>query len=119
MRSGAAAVSSGSENAPSGGSRVTSLASHGGRGSDAIEGAVALKHDAQHALSPTKRLEALQWSKTPTPLPQQGRTPRRSQAQRLRGRDVRRMREFHAGAEWDLHEVRYVWELDGEFVNMK
>jgi hypothetical protein len=26
------------------------------------------------------------------------------------------MREFHAGAEWDLHEVRYVREHDGVFV---
>jgi len=26
------------------------------------------------------------------------------------------MREFHAGAEWDLHEVRYVWIDDGVFV---
>ena len=27
------------------------------------------------------------------------------------------MREFHAGAEWDLHEVRYVWQHDGVFVS--
>jgi hypothetical protein len=29
---------------------------------------------------------------------------------------VRRMREFHAGAEWHVHEVRYVWKHDGMFV---
>jgi ribonucleoside-diphosphate reductase alpha chain len=49
---------------PGGGSRVTSLASHGqARAADAIEGAVALKQESQHELSPTERLEALQWSK--------------------------------------------------------
>jgi len=44
---------------------VTSLASHGptARAADAIEGAVALKQEAQHDLSPTEKLEALQWSK--------------------------------------------------------
>jgi ribonucleoside-diphosphate reductase alpha chain len=66
MRGGSAAIASGSDNAPAGGSRVTSLASHGAtaRGaSDALEGAVALKQEAQHDLSPTEKLEALQWSK--------------------------------------------------------
>jgi len=33
------------------------------RASDATEGAVALKQEAQHDLSPTEKLEALQWSK--------------------------------------------------------
>jgi ribonucleoside-diphosphate reductase alpha chain len=44
---------------------VTSMASHGptSRATDAIEGAVALKQEAQHDLSPTEKLEALQWSK--------------------------------------------------------
>jgi ribonucleoside-diphosphate reductase alpha chain len=44
---------------------VTSMASHGAtaRGNDAAEGAVALKQEAQHDLSPTEKLEALQWSK--------------------------------------------------------
>jgi ribonucleoside-diphosphate reductase alpha chain len=65
MRGGSAAISSGSDNAPAGGSKVTSLASHGAsaRVSDALEGAVALKQEAQHDLSPTEKLEALQWSK--------------------------------------------------------
>ncbi len=44
---------------------VTSMAAHGAsaRASDAVEGAVALKQEAQHDLSPTEKLEALQWSK--------------------------------------------------------
>jgi ribonucleoside-diphosphate reductase alpha chain len=68
MRGGSAAMTSGNDSAPSGGSRVTSLASHGqtshGPASrDATEGAVALKQETQHDLSPTEKLEALQWSK--------------------------------------------------------
>ena len=48
-----------------GSGNVTSMASHGptARASDAVEGAVALKQEAQHDLSPTEKLEALQWSK--------------------------------------------------------
>jgi ribonucleoside-diphosphate reductase alpha chain len=67
MRGGAAAVASGNDSAPSGGSKVTSLASHGAtaRGAgETSEGAVALKQEAQHDLSPTEKLEALQWSKS-------------------------------------------------------
>ncbi len=47
---------------------VTSMASHGAsaRASDAVEGAVALKQESQHDLSPTEKLEALQWSKSGT-----------------------------------------------------
>lgn len=66
MRGGSTAVSSGNDSAPAGGSKVTSLASHGAtaRGAgDVLEGAVALKQEAQHDLSPTEKLEALQWSK--------------------------------------------------------
>jgi ribonucleoside-diphosphate reductase alpha chain len=65
MRGGSTAVSAGADNAPSGGSRVTSLAAHGAasRAADALEGAVALKQESQHDLSPTEKLEALQWSK--------------------------------------------------------
>jgi ribonucleoside-diphosphate reductase alpha chain len=63
MRGGSAAVSQNSDNAPSGGSRVTALAPGHARASDAIEGAVALKQETQHDLSPTEKLEALQWSK--------------------------------------------------------
>lgn len=62
MRGGSAAVASTSDNAPAGGSRVTSLASRGA--GDALEGAVALKQEVSHDLSPTEKLEALQWSKT-------------------------------------------------------
>ena len=44
---------------------VTAMSSHGAtaRNSDTVEGAVALKQEAQHDLSPTEKLEALQWSK--------------------------------------------------------
>jgi ribonucleoside-diphosphate reductase alpha chain len=51
-----------------GSGNVTSLASHGptARSTDAVEGAVALKQEAQHDLSPTEKLEALQWSKAGT-----------------------------------------------------
>jgi ribonucleoside-diphosphate reductase alpha chain len=44
---------------------VTAMASHGAtaRAGDALEGAVALKQEAQHDLSPTEKLEAMQWSK--------------------------------------------------------
>ena len=54
--------------ATDGGSKVTALASHGAtsRASEAVEGAVALKQDAQHDLSPTEKLEQLQWSKAGT-----------------------------------------------------
>ncbi|MGJ4953207.1 vitamin B12-dependent ribonucleotide reductase [Bradyrhizobium sp. HKCCYLS20291] len=48
---------------PSGG-RVTALASS--RAGDAIDGAVAYKQEPQHDLSPTEKLEALQWSKAGT-----------------------------------------------------
>src|SRR4030081_1667113 len=46
-------------------SNVTAMASHGptARNSDTVEGAVALKQESQHDLSPTEKLEALQWSK--------------------------------------------------------
>jgi ribonucleoside-diphosphate reductase alpha chain len=49
-------------------SNVTSMAAHGAsaRASDAVEGAVALKQESQHDMSPTEKLEALQWSKTGT-----------------------------------------------------
>jgi ribonucleoside-diphosphate reductase alpha chain len=47
---------------------VTSMASHGptARGNDTAEGAVALKQESQHDLSPTEKLESLQWSKAGT-----------------------------------------------------
>ncbi|MCK1299998.1 vitamin B12-dependent ribonucleotide reductase [Bradyrhizobium sp. 24] len=67
MRGGSTAVAQGNDSAPSGGSKVTSLASHGaGRAGDVLEGAVALKQDVAHDLSPTEKLEALQWSKSGT-----------------------------------------------------
>src|SRR5258708_22117990 len=43
---------------------VTAIASHGpsARTADSLEGAVALKQETQHDLSPTEKLEAMQWS---------------------------------------------------------
>ncbi len=54
-----------SETDARGGNNVTAIAGHGpsARLSDTQEGAVALKQEAQHDLSPTEKLEALQWSK--------------------------------------------------------
>src|SRR4029079_19343023 len=48
-----------------GSSNVTAMTSHGpsARVADTLEGAVALKQETQHDLSPTEKLEALQWSK--------------------------------------------------------
>ncbi|RXG88474.1 vitamin B12-dependent ribonucleotide reductase [Bradyrhizobium zhanjiangense] len=68
MRGGSTAVSQGNDSAPAGGSKVTALASHGtsARVGDALEGAVALKQEASHDLSPTEKLEQLQWSKAGT-----------------------------------------------------
>jgi ribonucleoside-diphosphate reductase alpha chain len=63
MRGGSAAIGSGSDSAPAGGSRVTSLSPGHNRVAESLEGAVALKQEAQHELSPTEKLEALQWSK--------------------------------------------------------
>lgn len=65
MRGGSAAISQGNDSAPSGGSKVTAMAAHAtsARLGDAIEGVVALKQEVQHDLSPTEKLEALQWSK--------------------------------------------------------
>ncbi|WP_339026620.1 vitamin B12-dependent ribonucleotide reductase [Bradyrhizobium symbiodeficiens] len=65
MRGGSTAVTQGNDSAPTGGSKVTALASHGAsaRVGDVLEGAVALKQEVAHDLSPTEKLEALQWSK--------------------------------------------------------
>ncbi len=72
-----------------GSGNVTSLsASHGptGRASDTVEGAVALKQEVSHDLSPTEKLEALQWSKAGAAAQAaalKGRTPGGSQGQGL------------------------------------
>ncbi len=47
----------------------------------------------------------------------QGRAPRRGEGPGLRGRDVQRVRQLHAGAERHVHEVRHVRQHDGVFVN--
>ncbi len=122
MRGGSAAVAQGNDSAPTGGSKVTALASHGAsaRVGDAMEGAVALKQEVSHDLSPTEKLEQLQWSKSGTAQtagPLQGRAPRGSQGQGLRRRDVLGVRQLHAGAEWHVHEVRYLRQHDGVLAN--
>ena len=67
-----------------GGGNVTAIAGHGpsARVSDALEGAVALKQEAQHDLSPTEKLEALQWSKAgaATQTAQPSKAERRAEA---------------------------------------
>jgi ribonucleoside-diphosphate reductase alpha chain len=60
VRSSDPSSSHGGERGGSGGN-VMSLASS--RAADATEGAVALKQETQHDLSPTEKLEALQWSR--------------------------------------------------------
>jgi ribonucleoside-diphosphate reductase alpha chain len=73
----------GARSAPGGGAQnVTSLSSHGAtaRTTDAIEGAVALKQEAQHDLSPTEKLEALQWSKAGAAAAMPSKAERRAEA---------------------------------------
>jgi ribonucleoside-diphosphate reductase alpha chain len=80
VRGGSAAISSGSDSAPAGGSKVTALHGQGGRVTDTIEGAVALKHEVSHDLSPTEKLEALQWSKAGAAAGSQSKAERRAEA---------------------------------------
>jgi ribonucleoside-diphosphate reductase alpha chain len=65
---------------PSG--NVTSMASHSAsaRATDTVEGAVALKQEAQHDLSPTEKLEAMQWSKAGTAAAAPSKAERRAEA---------------------------------------
>ena len=107
--------------APAG--RVTAvdlaLTSHG-RVADTIEGAVALKQEAQHDLSPTEKLEALQWSKAGAAREQPASKAERRAEAKAKGYEGEMCGEcgqFHAGAQWHLHEVRYVWQHDGVFVS--
>jgi len=59
---------SGGEGQGGSSNKVTSLASHAtsARAGDAVEGAVALKQEAQHDLSPTEKLQALHFAKAGT-----------------------------------------------------
>ena len=77
MRGGSAAISQGADNAPAGGSKVTALHGQGGRVSDTIEGAVALKQETNHDLSPTERL---QWSKAGAVASTHSKAERRAEA---------------------------------------
>ncbi len=103
----------------SGGARVTALS--GNRAGDHFEGATALKAEARDrpvADRKDRGVELEQVRLSPRRSAKQGRTSSRGESQGLRGRDVRRVREFHAGAEWHLHEVRHVWKHDGVFVGV-
>jgi len=80
MRGGSAAITQGADNAPAGGSKVTALHGQGGRVSDTIEGAVALKQEVSHDLSPTEKLEVLQWSKAGSAGATQSKAERRAEA---------------------------------------
>ena len=96
--------------AAAGGGNVTALHS---------AGATALKAEPEAKLSPTQALEELAWQQ-PSRSRRQGarrRAPRRGEGQGLRGRDVRRVRELHAGAQRHVHEVRHVRKHDGVFVS--
>ena len=80
-------------------------------------GATALKAEPEAKLSPTQALENLAWQEPQRDAKaRRRRTPRRGQGQGLRGRDVRRVRQLHAGAQRHLHEVRHVRQHDGVFV---
>jgi len=70
------------DTARGGGTNVTALSSLGaaGRAGDAVEGAVALKQDAKNDLSPTEKLEALQWSKGGSAYSAPTRAERRAEA---------------------------------------
>ena len=80
-----------------GSGNVTAMASHGptARAADAVEGAVALKQEAQHDLSPTEKLEALQWSKAGAAA--QPRRPRPNAAPKPRPRATKARCAANAG----------------------
>ena len=64
MRGGSAAVAQGNDSAPPAAARSPrSPRTAQRRAGDVLEGAVALKQEVAHDLSPTEKLEALQWSK--------------------------------------------------------
>jgi ribonucleoside-diphosphate reductase alpha chain len=60
--------------------RVTALHGTPGRAGDAVEGAVALKQEVSHDLSPTEKLEALQWSKAGSARAAPSKAERRAEA---------------------------------------
>jgi ribonucleoside-diphosphate reductase alpha chain len=77
VRSGDATSSHSAERTTSGGN-VMSLPTS--RAADATEGAVALKQEAQHDLSPTEKLKALQWSRAGTAAAAPSKAERRAEA---------------------------------------
>ena len=98
------------EDGPGWGRRRTSPRSPPPPRAREIAGATALKTEPEAKLSPAQAARASQPRPTPAPTP---KPPRRKNApkptrQGLRGRSVRRVREFHAGAQRHVFEVRYV-----------
>ena len=101
----------------SGGTQAVSPAS-GGNVTAFSGAATALKVEPEAKLSPTEQLDL---RIDPQDARQHAkalglREARRGARQGLRRRGLRGMRQLHAGAQWHLHEVRYVWEHDGVFV---
>jgi ribonucleoside-diphosphate reductase alpha chain len=82
MRGGSASVTQGADNAPAGGSRVTSLSAHQAtaRNADTFEGATALKAEVDTDLSPSEKLEQMAWSKTTASAAAPSKAERRAEA---------------------------------------
>ena len=84
-----------------------------------VEGATALKPERAPLACRSAGEPAVVARTHRGPRRRQGagrREARRGEGARLRGRGVRGVREFHAGAERDVLEVQYVREHDGVFV---
>ena len=87
------------------------------RSNDTVEGAVALKQESQHDLSPTEKLEALQWSKAGAAREQAApsKAERRAEAKAkgYEGEMCGECGNFTLVRNGTLHEVRYVRIHDG------
>ena len=84
-----------------------------------IAGSTALKGRARAKTLARASARAAQPHRRPRPRQtRRRRKTRRSARQGLRGRGLRRVREFHAGAERHVFEVRYVRGDDGVFVRI-
>ena len=81
-----------------------------------FSGTAALKAEPEQKLSPTELLEQHNRTDARAHARAAARKARRSARQGLRRRSLRRMREFHPGAERHVHEVRHVRVDDGVFV---
>ena len=63
----------------------------------------------------------MQWSKSGSAAvavaPSKAERRAEAKAKGYEGEMCSRVRQLHAGAERDVHEVRYVWQHDGVFVS--